>query len=186
MELARKFEPLMVSEKPLLPTIAVAGLNVIAPGAGLLMGKLTAFDVPPPGAGLTTAIVAVPVLAMSAAVTSIVKVVAETNVVARSAPLNLTCELLRKLLPLIARVKVELPTMTDAGVNVVIVGIGLPTIKFNSSEVPPPGVGVSTESFRIVAFVRSAAVSVICNCVTDTKLVVRSAPLTLTMEFGLK
>src|SRR6266513_2748317 len=64
------------------------------------MVNVAAAEVPPPGAGLTTVTLAMPVAPMS--VVSIVAVswVGETNVVARAAPFQFIVELLTKLLPL--------------------------------------------------------------------------------------
>ena len=55
-ELDRKLAPLIVMVKPGSPAVAEAGDMLVRVGAGLLTVKGTALEVPPPGAGLVTAI----------------------------------------------------------------------------------------------------------------------------------
>ena len=59
-ELLLKFVPLTVKVKAAPPTTALAGERVAIVGIGLLTVKLTALDVPPPGAGLVTTTGTVP------------------------------------------------------------------------------------------------------------------------------
>jgi len=65
-----KLVPLTVSVKPAPPAVAEEGLKPVRLGTGLdaWIVKLRAPEVPPPGAGLKTVRLAVPTLAMSAAV----------------------------------------------------------------------------------------------------------------------
>ena len=60
--------PLMVTVSALEPAIAVAGLRDVSVGAAGTMVKVTGPQVPPPGAGFVTVMLAVPGEATSAAV----------------------------------------------------------------------------------------------------------------------
>src|SRR6266404_29508 len=82
--------PVSVSVKPAPPTMALDGDSVVSAGAGLLIVKVCAAEVPPPGAGVTTVTDAVPVAATSAAGIAAVSLVALTNVVVRAAPFHCT------------------------------------------------------------------------------------------------
>ena len=57
--------PLIVSVNAAPPAVAAFGLKLAMAGAGLLIVKVRPFEVPPPGAALTTVTVAVPALAKS-------------------------------------------------------------------------------------------------------------------------
>jgi hypothetical protein len=62
-----KFVPVTVSVNAAPPAGALEGESEVAVGAGLLMVKVSAFDVPPPGEAFSTVTEAVPAVAMSAA-----------------------------------------------------------------------------------------------------------------------
>jgi hypothetical protein len=62
-----KFVPLAVKVKAAPPAFALAGDNELIVGRGLLIGNVHAPEVPPPGAGFVTVMLAVPVLLMSLA-----------------------------------------------------------------------------------------------------------------------
>ncbi len=81
-------EPLTVNVKAELPAIAGLGIKEEIAGKGLSTVYYIAEDVPPPGPGLATVIVAVPPLAVSAAVIATCRVVLETYVVARGLPFH--------------------------------------------------------------------------------------------------
>jgi hypothetical protein len=69
-ELLMKFVPFTVSVNAPTPAVATNGLMLVTVGTGFcawLIVKLTELDVPPPGAGVTTVMLAVPVVAMSEA-----------------------------------------------------------------------------------------------------------------------
>ena len=83
-------------------------------------------------------------------------------------------ELLTKPLPLIVKVKVGPPAITVAGFKLVNVGTGFPTVKLSSTEVPPPGIGVKTEIFKILVTDRSPTGIVRLNCVAELKVAARS------------
>ncbi len=67
-EPATKLLPLTVSVKAGPPAVAEEGLRLVVVGTGLLIVKVRAPEVPPPGVGLNTVTEAVPAVAMSAAV----------------------------------------------------------------------------------------------------------------------
>lgn len=68
IELLLKPVPLTVKAKAGSPTVLTAGLIVVIVGAGLLIVKVIAVVVPPPGAGLKTVMDRVPAVATSATV----------------------------------------------------------------------------------------------------------------------
>jgi len=67
VELLRKFVPVTVSGKASLPARALVGLILLRTGFGLLIVKVWAADVPPPGLGLKAVTEAVPGLVRSPA-----------------------------------------------------------------------------------------------------------------------
>lgn len=90
----------------------MAGCSDVIAGAGLfaaVMVKVTALDVPPPGAGLVTVTPGVPTVVMSLARMAAVSLVTLTKVVVRAMPLKLTTELLMKPVPLTVKVKAAEP-----------------------------------------------------------------------------
>ena len=62
-----KLLPFTVSVNAEPPTVAELGERVLIAGTGLLIVKVWALEVPPPGEGLNTVTLAVPAVAMSAA-----------------------------------------------------------------------------------------------------------------------
>src|SRR5439155_12607984 len=86
VEVETKFVPFTVKVNCAPPAVAQVGLSEVIVGTGLLMVKVCAFDVPPPGAGFTTVTDAVPAFATRAAVTVAVTCVEETNVVLKAVP----------------------------------------------------------------------------------------------------
>ena len=127
-----------------LPT----AVKVLAGGVvPLVMVKLTAFEVPPPGAGLVTVTAAVPAEAMAAAGMAAVNCVGLKNVVVPAVPPKLTIEAATKFVPLIVNVKAAPPATALFGEIMVIAGTGfapLVMVKFAAFEVPPPGDGLVT------------------------------------------
>jgi hypothetical protein len=78
-EEAMKFEPVRVSVVVALPTGVEVGLIEVSTGTGLLVTvKVELAEVPPPGVGFVTVIVAVPAETIFAAGTVAVSWVAET------------------------------------------------------------------------------------------------------------
>jgi hypothetical protein len=115
LEDGEKLLPVTVSVKLALPVTAELGLSNVIFGAGALIAKLRAVDVPPPGAGVMTVTVAVPTLAMSVAEIAACKVVLETKVVVRAEPFHCTTEEDTKLEPVTVRVKAASPAMDELG-----------------------------------------------------------------------
>src|SRR5674476_879047 len=97
----------------------------LVPGASGAMVKGSAFDGPPLPATVT---LAVPAVARRAAETRAVNWAAPMNVVTRvvgsAAPFQATVALERKLLPFTVRVKSGPPTNTEAGMRLVMAGVG--------------------------------------------------------------
>src|SRR5262249_33797319 len=92
-ELEATFEPVTVRLKPAPPAVADVGLRreMAGAGAGAVMVKVAAPEVPPPEPGLNTVTAACPVEATSAAGIAATRRVALTNVVVRSEPFQRTC-----------------------------------------------------------------------------------------------
>ena len=97
----------------------------MAPLAPLVVVKVVALEVPPPGAGLVTVTAIVPVEAMLAAGMAAVNCVELRNLVAGADPPKLTIEAATKFVPLIVSVKAAPPEVPLFGEIVVIVGMGL-------------------------------------------------------------
>src|SRR5262245_9742565 len=104
-----KFVPVTASMNCPLPAVTGFGLSAVIAGVGFGGGstcKMAAFDVPPPGAGLKTVMLAAPGLGMSVDLTVAVNWVALTNIVGKLLPLIRTTDtLLTKPLPLTVSVK---------------------------------------------------------------------------------
>src|SRR5579859_5636132 len=97
------------------------------------MLKTSAWDVPPPGAGLVTVTRAVPGTAISDAEMAAVSWVELTNAVVRMLPFQFTTELLTKFVPFTTRLNAGSPAVAFAGVVEVNVGRG-----FDGSGFLPP------------------------------------------------
>lgn len=92
-ESAVKPAPLNINGKPGPPALAESGLKFVITGAALgaaLIVSKTALDVPPPGGGLNTVMLAWPAAVVSLAETTIVNCVAEMNVPGRGVPFHRT------------------------------------------------------------------------------------------------
>jgi len=122
--------PVMVSVNAAPPTIEEAGaIEVrVGPETALIVNDRLP-DVPPPGAGFVTVTVAVPAVAISAAVIAAVNCVALTNVVVLAAPLNFTADVDSKPVPFTVRVKAAPPAVVLVGESEVVVGAGLLMVK---------------------------------------------------------
>ena len=127
---ATKPVPVRVNVKATPPTVAEVGAREVSVGAeAALIAKDTDADVPPPGAGFVTVTVAVPAVAISAAVIAAVSCVALTNVVVLAAPLNFTTDVDTKPVPFTVRVKAAPPAVALVGKREVSVGAGLLMVK---------------------------------------------------------
>jgi hypothetical protein len=120
--------PFTVSVNASEPATALEGESELSVGTGLLIVNGTAFEVPP-GAGLVTITVAVPAVAISAAVIVAVNWVALMNVVVLVAPLNFTTEVETNPVPLTVSVKAAPPAVVLDGEREVAVGAGLLMVK---------------------------------------------------------
>jgi len=146
--------PLTVSVKAISPARTVGGEIVVIDG---FTTRLTALEVPPPGAGFKTVIGTLPELTMSVARIAAVNWVLSTKVVVRALPLKRTTDPATKFVPLTVSVKFAAPAVTLAGERVVIVGTGtVDTVKLTALEVPPPGEGFTT----VIGGVPTTAISV--------------------------
>src|ERR1700676_467861 len=108
---------------PPAATIAEPG-ETVTTGFGLLIVKVSALDVPPPGAGVVTLTIAVPAEAMSAAVIAACKLVLEPKVVARALPFHCTVEDDMKLAPVTVRLNAAPPARVKPGFRDAAVGVG--------------------------------------------------------------
>jgi uncharacterized membrane protein YedE/YeeE len=178
---ASKFVPLTVNVNAAPPAVALVGESVVIVGAGLFTVKLTAAEVPPPGAAFTTVTGNVPAVAISAAVIAAVTCVALTNVVVAAVPLNFTVDPFMNPVPFTVNVNAAPPAFALVGESVVIVGAGLSTVKFTAVEVPPPGVGFVTVTGNVPAVAISAAVIAAVTSVALTNVVVTAVPLNFTL-----
>jgi hypothetical protein len=176
-----KFVPSTVSVNAAPPAVALLGVSAVivgadAAGAVIVNGRAT--DSPPPGLGVNTVTEAVPAAVISPAPTVACSWEPPTYVVARSAPLHLTTELVTKPLPVTVRVKAGLPAATLLGVKVVTAGTGGTGAIVNdraAADSPPPGLGVNTVTEAVPAAAISPAPMVACSCVPLTYVVARSA-----------
>jgi len=120
----KKFVPVTVSVNAAPGATAELGFKDAIVGTGLLMAKINALEVPPPGPGVETVTIAVPALAMSAAVIAACKVVLETKVAVRALPFHWTVEDDTKFVPVILSVKPAPPATVELGFKDAIVGVG--------------------------------------------------------------
>jgi hypothetical protein len=139
-----KFPPFTVSVNVSPPAVALEGDRDVIDGTGLLMAKITAPEVPPPGVGLETVTLAVPVLEISPAGTCAVTCVVLTNVVVSAVPFQFTAAPVTKPVPVAVNVKAAPPTVVLVGDSDVSVGTALLMPNVVVPEVPPPGVGLVT------------------------------------------
>jgi hypothetical protein len=168
----------------------------VDPGTGLVISakcvpagaivNVTAFDVPPPGAGLDTVTLAVPTLAMSAATMDAVNCVLLTKVVVRLGPFQLTTDVLKKFAPLTLSVNAPPPAAAVTGLKLDIEGTGFFTEKDCALEVPPPGAGLTTATLTVPAVAMSAAVMAAVTWVPLIYVVVRLDPSHLTTDVPTK
>ena len=103
--------------KPPLPAMVEVGSIAPMDGAGFgaIIVNDSAFEPPPPGAGLKTVTAAVPGFPTSLAGIAAERLVPLTNVVARFEPFQRTTELGTKPAPLTDRVKAASPALAELG-----------------------------------------------------------------------
>src|SRR2546422_830990 len=118
--------------------------------------RLTALDVPPPGGGLNTVTRAVPAVTRSVAGITAVSCVAETYVVARSAPSPRTPAPATKFVPVTVSVNAGAPATAKTGFSPVVVGAGFTIVRVCGFDAPPPGAGLTTVTCAVPAAAMSA------------------------------
>ena len=96
--------PFTVSRNCAPPDATEDGFKLLIAGTGVAIVNVSALEVPPPGAGLTTVTLAVPTLVMSTAEIEAVSWEVETKLVVRDAPFQRTSAPLTRPLPLTVRV----------------------------------------------------------------------------------
>jgi len=186
VEEALKFVPVTVSVKLFPPAVVEVGEIEVAVGRGLFIVSVCALDVPPPGAGFTTVMDAVPPLVISDARTVVVRVVLETNVVARAEPLKSTVEEALKFVPFTVSVNCAPPAVVEAGEMEVVVGTGFLTVRVCAPEVPPPGAGFTTVMESVPPIAMSPAGIVTLMVVLEIKVVVSGEPLKYIVDEAVK
>jgi hypothetical protein len=126
-ELGTKFEPYTVKVNAGPPAALELGFSELIAGTGMfpVKVKFTAFEVPPPGAGLVTVTATVPGEVTAAAGTVAVSCLKLTTVAESVTPPKLTIEPATKFVPLIVSMKLPpLPAPALVGEIAVIVGVG--------------------------------------------------------------
>lgn len=146
------------------------------------MLNVSALDVPPLGAGLTTVTCALPAVLMSVARTDAVSWILLTNVVASFAPFHSTEEVETKFDPLTVSVKLAPPARALLGESDVAFGTGLLTVNVAGGELPPPGAGLLTVTLKVPAAAISEAGTEAVSSVPLTNVVVRAAPFQFITE----
>jgi hypothetical protein len=156
-----KLLPFTVSVKDAPPAVAEVGLMLVIAGTGFaaVIVNVTEFEIPPPGDGLNTVIVALPALAISLAEIEAVSWLALPKVVGRSAPFQRTRDEEMKLLPLTVSVKAAPPAVAEVGLMLVIAGTEFAAVivKVTELEIPPPGDGLKTVTAALPALAISLA-----------------------------
>src|SRR5712691_7526727 len=141
---------------------------------------------PPPGAGLKTVTCAVPTAAMSLAMMAACNSVLVTNVVARFDPFQCTTELETNCEPVAVKVKSAPPAKAPLGAIKLKVGPGVLMVKVKAFDVPPPGEGLKTATWKVPLTAMSLAEIVAVSWLLLTNVVVRSALFQRTTEPEMK
>lgn len=161
-----KFEPFTVSVKPKLPGAIQLGLKLPMPGTGLLIVRVCAFEVPPPGVVLNTVIAGVLPTAISISVIAAVSCVAETNVVVRLIPFQRIEEIpLLKFVPFTVSVNPAPRAVTEVGLILMVVGTGLFTVTLAVALLLPGVASVAVVVTLAVLFIVPVAVGVTINAI---------------------
>jgi len=159
-----------------LPGATYRGEIALITGAGLFTSNVAATEIPPPGDGFCTVIRLAELPAKSAAGTVVFTSVALTNVVLSAAPFQATTENATKPDPLTAITVSPVPARTLAGFMLLMAGTGLLTEKSTPGDVPPPGDGLTTVNFAIVAVAELLAGKVALKDVAEPNVVASGAP----------
>ena len=165
--------------------MADAGLKLVVFGMGLLIVNVTMFEMPPPGALLNTATPAVPPVAISAALMLAVNWVLDTYVVARFDPFQRSVDDPAQPVPFTVRVNADPPAVADAGLKLVMFGMGLLIVNVTLFEMTEPADWV-TVIFFVPAVAMFAALMRAVNWVGDTYVVGRFDPCQHTIASEIK
>ncbi len=152
---------------------------------GPMTVSVAPFDVPPPGAGVTTVIVGVPPLAMSLARIVAVSDVALPTVVARGLPFTCTTDVPTKFVPVTVNGNAGPLAVTVAGLIVVIVGAAGGTVTvsvapFDVQTLFTHAVGFTTVIVCVATLATSLAGTVAVTVVVLPNVVGRALPSTCT------
>jgi hypothetical protein len=120
--------------------------------------KLSAFEVPPPGAGVVTATETLEAVVRLLVGIVAVKVEAFVTVVGSADPAQRICEPETNPVPETVSERAWLPASAEAGERLVRVGTAFVIENVVGGEVPPPGDGFVTETATVPAAARSCAV----------------------------
>jgi len=183
---ALKFVPVTVKVKEFPPAVTEVGFIDDDVGTGLLIARVCALEVPPPGAELITVIEAVPAVAISDDGTVAVNWVDEAYVVTRAEPLKSTVDEATKLVPLTVNVNDAPPAKAVVGEIELVVGTGLFTTKAVEVADPPPGAEFVSTIVAVPVVAVLAAVSDIVNCVDEATVVALLTPLKVAVVLALK
>lgn len=179
-----KLEPFTVSTNVALPAVLLTGEIVVMAGVGLSIVKVSAFEVPPPGAGFETVTLTAPAVAMSVERIAAVTSVEFTKVVVRDEPPHLTVAPLIKLLPFTVSVNAEPPAFALVGVSDDAEGAGLVTVNVSAFDGAMPG--LTTVTWSVPPAAMSPAGTVAVTSTSLTNVVARSAPFHSTTEVEVK
>lgn len=181
-ELASKLVPKTSTTVSAERTWSTLGLTVVTVGSGEVMVNVATFDVPPPGAALTTVTEGVPAVVSNGAEAVNVSSVALTKVVATGKPFQFTTDPATKFVPVTVTATSAEPARAVLGLIVDIVGNGLLIVNVALDEVPPPGAGFVTETVAVPALSKTEACTLIVSVVVFTKVVVTALPFQFTTE----
>ena len=118
--------PEMSSIAPADPARTLEGLTEVTVGTGLLIEKVAACEVPPPGAGLDTVTGAnAPSSSLPAGIVA-VRLVLLPKAVARATPFHCTADWLTNPVPATVTDRSGEPANTDDGLRLVIAGVAFP------------------------------------------------------------
>ena len=137
-----KPEPLIVTENPGPPAIAVGGLNVEIFGVGRVIVKVAALEAALPG--LTTVTLALPGLAIKLAGTAALNCVALTYVVGNAEPFHWTAAAATNPEPFTVNVNAGPPAGVEFGLKLLTTAAGEVIVTLTELEDAPPGLTTLT------------------------------------------
>jgi hypothetical protein len=185
LESATNEEPLRVSASAEEPAMTLAGIRLMAVGAGFNTVN-EAEVVPPPGPGFETTRVSVPAVASIVAGTVIDRLLASMKEAVTAVPLTVTEEVGTKPAPTTERAIALDPTMAAAGDRDVTAGTGLLTVSVSVADRPPPGAGFWTAMVCTPAEATTEDPIEPLSCVLLVKVVARALPSSRSREPAMK